>query len=187
MKYRNAFVMVPPLITDSTVMTLANESYSSSVRHMLKWAMTAKGKLKQTHTSLVVLSESAELCGYIGDGILRLREGGVWQYIPDFNWTLVRDGMGPSHLYDRLVPATSTEDNSPELEADKHAILLQTVCRVLDLHMADVSVDVPLTTYGIDSLSAAALSFALRPLFAISQVQLLADISIKDLEARLDV
>ena len=46
--------------------------------------------------------------------------------------------------------------------------------------------DVPLTTYGLDSLTAAALSFELRPLLAISQVQLLADLTIKDLQDRLE-
>ena len=69
---------------------------------------------------------------------------------------------------------------------DPRLQLLQTVCRVLDVKAEEVSVDVPLTTYGLDSLSAAALSFALRPLLAVSQVQLLADVTIKYMQSRLD-
>lgn len=60
----------------------------------------------------------------------------------------------------------------------------QIVCRVLDLKENEVSVDVPLTKYGLDSLSAVALSFALRPIVPITQVQLLADVTIKDIESK---
>ena len=48
----------------------------------------------------------------------------------------------------------------------------------------DASPDVSLTSYGLDSLSTASLSFALRPIVAISQLQLLADLTVKDLLAR---
>ena len=40
----------------------------------------------------------------------------------------------------------------------------------------------PLTSYGLDSLSAAALSHALEPYVTISQLQLLADVTLADLE-----
>ena len=125
------------------------------------------------------------MCEYVGDGLLRLYEGKpVWQCIPNFNWRAVRDNMGSSQLYDHLVP-TQTIEAATSARVDDGKSVMHVVCRVLDLKPEEVSIDVPLTTYGLDSLSAAALSFALRPLFAISQVQLLADLTIKDLQGRL--
>ena len=171
-KYPNAFSIVSPIILDSRIVTLTDDTYNSRVRHMVRWGMTAR-----------------ELCDYIGDGIrkVRARPGSVSQYIPAFDWRAVRENMGPSKLYDHLVPAESAESDREKDEDGKEApSLVQIVCRVLDLKTEDVSLDVPLTAYGLDSLSAASLSYALRPLLAISQIQLLADVTIKDLQARLD-
>ena len=108
----------------------------------------------------------------------------MWQYIPDLDWKTVRENIGPSPMYDHLVPADAVASDEPAV--DKNTSLTQTVCRVLDLNAEEISIDVPLTTYGLDSLSAAALSFALRPLLAVSQVQLLADLTIKDLMTRME-
>ena len=117
---------------------------------------------------------------------MKLRGGdtGGWQYVPDFDWAAVQENMGPSTLYSYLVPSNATLTKT-ETSENPHVSLLQTVCRVLALKAEDVSVEVPLTSYGLDSLSAAALSFALRPLLAVSQVQLLADLAIKDLQDRM--
>lgn len=46
--------------------------------------------------------------------------------------------------------------------------------------------DVPLTSYGLDSISAASMSYALRPILTVSQLQLLADLTLGDLERRLE-
>ena len=125
----------------------------------------------------------AELCDCIGDGLSRLRGGDatrVVQYIPDLDWRAVRDSLGPSKLYDHLLPddASAQKQNSEDAEQS----ISQIVCTALELKEEDISEDVPLTSYGLDSLSAAALSFVLRPLVAVSQVQLLADLSIADLK-----
>lgn len=125
-----------------------------------------------------------DLCEYVGDGIQKLRDGPVWQYIPTFDWRGVRDNMGSSPMYDHLIPdddedfATQSGDGKPSL--------LQIVCRILDIKEEDVTPEVPLTTYGLDSLSAASLSFALRPIVVVSQLQLLADLTVKDLLARVE-
>ena len=49
----------------------------------------------------------------------------------------------------------------------------------------DLSDDVPLTQYGLDSLSASYLSYQLAPVMAISQIQLLADVTLKQLQERM--
>ena len=116
----------------------------------------------------------------------------MWQYVPDFDWRVVRDNMGPSQLYDYLAAQQQQQqqggigDGTQTGGTADRPSLLQIVCKVLDLQEADVSPDVPLTAYGLDSLSAAALSFALRSLLAVSQLQLLADLAISDLQARID-
>ena len=92
--------------------------------------------------------------------------------------------MGPSYLYDHLVPNKEVDSLSDQ-RMDMATSLLEIVCRILGLKAEEISIDVPLTTYGLDSLSAAALSFALRPLLVVSQVQLLVDVTIRDLQARL--
>ena len=56
------------------------------------------------------------------------------------------------------------------------------VCNILNLAPEDLSADVPFTTYGLDSLSAASLSHALTHLVRISQIQLLADVTLRKLE-----
>ena len=91
--------------------------------------------------------------------------------------------MGSSSLYDHLVPDVDVVEDQ---NGDGKPSLVQIVCHTLDIKVEDVSMDVPLTTYGLDSLSAASLSFALRPLVSISQLQLLADLTIKDIQARID-
>ena len=92
--------------------------------------------------------------------------------------------MGSSHLYDHLVP--DADESAMGEDGDGKVSLVQIVCRTLDIKAEDVSEDVPLTSYGLDSLSAASLSFALRPLLSISQLQLLADLTIKDLRAKIE-
>ena len=125
-----------------------------------------------------------DFCEYVGDGIRKLKDGPVWQYVPSFDWRAVRDNMGSSPMYDHLVPSDS--DDIATQDGDGKPSLLQIVCRILDMKEEDVSPDVPLTSYGLDSLSAASLSFALRPVVVVSQLQLLADLTVKDLLERVE-
>ncbi len=123
-----------------------------------------------------------ELCDYLADGIKKLQDGGVSQYIPNLDWTAVRDSLGASRAFEDLVPQDA--DDGREAEETHTVSVAQIVCRVLDLKESEISFNVPLTTYGLDSLSAVALSFALRPILSISQLQLLADMSISDIEKK---
>ncbi|KAI0694299.1 ketoacyl-synt-domain-containing protein [Cerioporus squamosus] len=166
-KYRRALAIVAPIVLDSSLLTASEDSYGSRVRHLINWGLTAR-----------------ELCHYIGDGILKVRDHPVWQYIPGLDWSSVQRDMGPSPLYNHLC-----QDPGPHMESremDKNASLLQIVCEVLNLPPGDVSVDMPLTAYGLDSLSASSLAVALRPLVAMSQLQLLADVSISQIQKRIE-
>lgn len=120
----------------------------------------------------------------IEDGILKLLDGPFWLYIPDFDWRAVRENMGSSTTYEHLV--TEEQYHPQDLStADSSGSIENTICELLDLSPDDLSPDVPLTNYGLDSLSAATLSFALRPYLAITQTQLLADVTLQNLKLRI--
>ncbi len=128
-----------------------------------------------------------EFFTYVEDAIRCVRSRPVWQYVPAFDWALVRENMGPSPLYEDLVPAHSASDLESSAASRAESSPKDVVCKILDVAAEDLSPDVPFTSYGLDSLSAAALSYALRPFLVISQLQLLADVSLREIEARMEV
>ncbi|KAH9942788.1 ketoacyl-synt-domain-containing protein [Amylocystis lapponica] len=166
-KYRRAMTMVSPLILDTgiTVLLTSDSLQHSRLKHLSRWGLT-----------------TSELCDCLEDAIRKLRQSPVWHYIPAFDWSAVRASMGPSAMYDDLVVERDTQDNEVK-KADSS--LKGVVCRVLDIAETDLLPDVPFTTYGLDSLSAASLSYALRPIMTVSQIQLLANLTLNDLESRL--
>ncbi|KAI0749993.1 ketoacyl-synt-domain-containing protein [Daedaleopsis nitida] len=166
-KYSNAFSIVMPLIVDSHIVVSADDVYRRRLRAFLDWGMTAR-----------------EFCWYIGDGLRMLRDGSIGEYVPEFDWRKVSSNMGPSPLYNHLLPVDDTRPVMLHRDSAPPTII-QVVCNVLDIKASDISLEVPLTSYGLDSLSAAALSYSLRPLLSISQLQLLSDITIRDLESRI--
>ncbi|KAI0917633.1 Type I Iterative Polyketide synthase (PKS) [Taiwanofungus camphoratus] len=166
-KYKNAMALVTPGILDTRQFLLQDAFTNQRLRHISSWGMLA-----------------SEFCEYIEDAILKLREGPVWQYIPDFNWRLVQAYTGSYPMYQHLVPDELTEQT--DSQGDASSSLRSTVCRVLDIAPEDLMPDVPLTSYGLDSISAASMSYALRPILTVSQLQLLADLTLGDLERRLE-
>ncbi|KZT66074.1 hypothetical protein DAEQUDRAFT_752280 [Daedalea quercina L-15889] len=169
-KYSTACTVVAPFIVDTGLhvsISTTDIVYWTRFKHLHSWGMTGW-----------------ELCEYIGDAIQKVRSGSAtraWQYIPAFDWSAVQKNLGRSPLYDHLVP--TSEDEGPQ-ESGADASVASIVCRVLDIAQGDLNAEVPLTSYGLDSLSAAALSHALREVVAVSQIQLLADLTVADLEKR---
>ncbi|KAH7904616.1 hypothetical protein BJ138DRAFT_1130883 [Hygrophoropsis aurantiaca] len=169
-KYRNAFSLVAPAITDSAVVTGRADSEQDPARlqHLLSWGFSAR-----------------ELCDCIEDGIMKLVEGPFVLYIPDLDWNQVQKHLGPSQLYNHLVKIPS---ESASLPLDRNGdVLRDIVLQFVDVQPDEFSPDVPLTSYGLDSLSAGRLSIALRPLLVISQLQLLGDLTMGDIRCRVDV
>jgi hypothetical protein len=83
----------------------------------------------------------------------------------------------------------TTKDDSPNAAAEGQDIgeaLQSLILQFVDVAADDFSTEVPLTTYGLDSLSAGRLSFALRPWITLSQMSLLADMSTADLITRVE-
>ncbi|KAI0944350.1 Type I Iterative Polyketide synthase (PKS) [Taiwanofungus camphoratus] len=167
-KYKNAMALVTPGILDTSEFLQQGAFLSARLRHISSWGMLA-----------------SEFCEYIEDGIRKLREGPLWHYIPDFDWRSVHDNTGPYPMYNHLVPNEPT-DKSDEQPGDSSQNLSAIVCKILDIAPEDLMPDVPLTSYGLDSISAASMSYALRPILTVSQLQLLADLTLADLEHRLE-
>ncbi len=116
-----------------------------------------------------------------------LSDGPFGLYTPDFDWDLVQKHLGHSPLYDHLATGSQAADTETiNTDVAPSLKLLDVVLEHLDVPASDFSPGIPLTSYGLDSLSAARLSSALRPFIAITQLQLLADLTFKDLEARIE-
>ena len=180
-KYKNMVSLVTPFIIDSAV-ALQDDALRKRVSHLANWGMSTRGLHTQYLTAPRLINAVADLCEYIGDALLKLRDGPITEYIPDFNFNLVKANIGASTMYAHLV----SEDEPSGLAhgTGQPTSIKNIVCKVLDVDPKDISADVPLTTYGLDSLSAATLSYALAPILRISQIQLLADISLHQLEDR---
>jgi len=118
------------------------------------------------------------------DGLRKLADGAFWQYIPNLDWSLVQKHMGTSRLFSHLVEDAAEEGVSQTAASGR--TMAEVIIELLDLDPSDFDADVPFTGYGLDSLSAARLSLALRPYFAISQLQLLSDVSLNDIQRRID-
>ncbi|KAI0068519.1 ketoacyl-synt-domain-containing protein [Artomyces pyxidatus] len=165
--YDNAFTLVCPAITDVGLILGAtlDSTFSARLKHLTNWGATSR-----------------QLCDYIYDGIRLLRKSRISIYIPAFDWDVLRANMGDSSMYAHLLRGDSPSDTGDAAPLSLNKIVSQ----VLDIAEEDLSPDVPLTSYGLDSLSAASLSYALRPLLAISQLQLLADVNLRQLQSRCD-
>lgn len=124
-----------------------------------------------------------ELCNYLEDGLLKLADAPFHVYVPTVDFNVLADSLGSSHLYDHMVK--KSESSQAAEGEDLHDTLQSLVLQFVDVSLDEFSAEVPLTTYGLDSLSAGRLSFALKPYIFLSQMQLLGDMSLQDLEARI--
>lgn len=125
-----------------------------------------------------------EICDCLKDGLQKLADGPFWQYIPDLDWSLVQKYTGASPLFTHLISVEEQDDKTVPSGEEKSA--KDIIIDLLDVDASEFDPDIPFTSYGLDSLSASRLSFALKQHVTISQLQLLSDISYNDLEARIN-
>ncbi|KZO98150.1 hypothetical protein CALVIDRAFT_526415 [Calocera viscosa TUFC12733] len=167
-KLPNAFTLIVPPILDVGVFARAAQENAAAFAHLKEWGMTCE-----------------QLCDYIGDGIQRLKETGPFTFqVPDLNWLAVEKTMGVSSAFHHLAypPRSDFADGGA---GGEEKTIDDVVCEVLQVPKEDLSQEVPLTRYGLDSLSAARLAAALRPFGAISQLQLLSDLTVSDVKGKL--
>lgn len=111
---------------------------------------------------------------WFDDSMSRFQKGQrIVRYVPDLNWEAMDRTQGVPRLGKHLLPNQAIETAS---DLDDATYMSRIVRNVLDIPEVDFSLNVPLTTYGIDSLSASHISFLLRPYVQVTQIQLLADL-----------
>ncbi|KAJ3744032.1 hypothetical protein DFH05DRAFT_1550591 [Lentinula detonsa] len=164
-KLPNAFAIVCPAILDSVLFETTNE-LNTDVTRWSTWGMTC-----------------SELCHHIRLGLLKMRQQPFYLYVPPWSWDKASAGLGTAclpmfyHLFsDDAANGGSTGKKDASADVIKNIVL-----SFLDVAEDDFSMSTPLTSYGLDSLSAGHLSVALRPYLQIAQMQLLSDITTEDI------
>ncbi|KAF7363153.1 putative polyketide synthase [Mycena venus] len=157
----NGFAFICPGILDSAFI-LSEGGPGSRLKHLIEWSISTD-----------------EMLMWLDDAIVKYQSGGRFQrYLPNLNWEALDRTHGMPKLGVHLVHSSKdvTEvQGGGEVIVAKAARIIQ---NVLNISEEDFDADVPLTFYGIDSLLAGRLSFALRSLVKVTQLQLLADISL---------
>ncbi|GBE89507.1 hypothetical protein SCP_1601690 [Sparassis crispa] len=98
-------------------------------------------------------------------------------------WRKRLDGVGSKMRARSKEVMKISPSPQPSLSPENTRDTLRTVVlQSLDRIPTDFSPDVPFTSYGMDSLGAGRLAFALRPFLVISQMQLLNNLSLSDIE-----
>ncbi|EIN05353.1 polyketide synthase [Punctularia strigosozonata HHB-11173 SS5] len=166
--YRNAFSITAPALLDTSIMSNADGfDPDARLQHWVSWAMSSR-----------------RICECIGDGIRLLADRELWLYVPDIDWYHMQRDFGTSHFYDHMVKVPETAN--PVALEDPSVSLRELVLQFLEVDPQDFTPEVPFTAYGLDSLSAGRMAFALKPYLHVTQVQLLADISFNDLLSHLE-
>ncbi|OCH84204.1 putative polyketide synthase [Obba rivulosa] len=163
----NGFSFVCPGILDSSLM-LASGTDANEIRlaHFIEWSLTAE-----------------DMMLWFDDAMVRYQKGQKFsRYIPNLDWEAMDRTHGMNRLGEHLVPARAITQSTAENDADRMADIVR---NVLSISLDDFSAEVPFTAYGLDSLSASRLSFLLRPILDVTQIQLLADLTLNDLQLKL--
>ncbi|PCH33723.1 hypothetical protein WOLCODRAFT_94052 [Wolfiporia cocos MD-104 SS10] len=166
-KIPNAFSFVCPGIIDSSlVLAGKDEAAAGHMNQFATWGMSA-----------------SDMIAWLEDAISRFQRGQHFRrYLPKLDWDALERTLGMPTIGRHLLSQTSIDRVSSESTEEKMAEIIR---GVLNVPLADFSPDTPLTAYGIDSLSAARLSFLLRPIAEFTQLQLLADVSMNDLQRKI--
>ncbi|KAL0569047.1 Mycolipanoate synthase [Marasmius crinis-equi] len=167
---RNAFTLVAPGVVDTITITNSERLESDPrLTYIISWALSAR-----------------QICAALEDGLHKVKLSmPLWQVIPDLNWGAVSASYGPSSLYAHMNPSQPTDVDTSPIQSLTEEGLVTLVCENLELPREDLDLEVPLTSYGLDSLSAGRLSITLRPYGSLTQVQLLADLSTAGILQRL--
>ncbi|KIJ27676.1 hypothetical protein M422DRAFT_784789 [Sphaerobolus stellatus SS14] len=158
-KLDNGFSFISPGILDSTLMLAGVSVTEKSLDHFTEWSLPAEEMIK-----------------WLEDAIVRFQHGQrIPRYLPGLDWATLDRTHGMPLLGTHLVPSQTIAESQSINKGDAIAAIVKSVLKIPD---EDFSPEIPLTAYGIDSLSASRISFLLKSILEVSQIQLLADISI---------
>ncbi|KAJ7672416.1 hypothetical protein DFH06DRAFT_1363281 [Mycena polygramma] len=154
-RYSNAFSLITPGIEDAGYVdrTITNGAERGLV------SMSA---------------QSLWLC--LEDGLRKLHHERSSRYIPDVDWNYL-DFHFTLPASCRHLIAPSSNPSAHKFQRKNKDAILAPVLDLLEISLEDFDADQPLTTYGLDSISAAKLSSILSPYTSISQISLLGGIS----------
>ncbi|KAK7041958.1 hypothetical protein VNI00_008940 [Paramarasmius palmivorus] len=166
----NGISFICPGILDSSLMlgTGAAEK-NRALRSVIPWSISAE-----------------DMIVWLDDAIQLLLSGQkVSRYVPDLDWDTAERVHGLPRLARHLAAAPETEDPLTSLPDDRFEAVRNIIQKTLKIPREDFQDDIPLTSYGLDSLSASRISVLLRQYLVLTQIQLLADISAKDIFRRM--
>lgn len=111
-------------------------------------------------------------------------------YIPSMNWDNLSRSIGFTSSLSHLQFSQHTQAEIVDITCSPAQQLIDLILTAhIDVPSNEFSSNIPLTSYGLDSLSASQLSFALNQKFClkISQIQLLSNVSTDDLLEMLQI
>ncbi|KAF5355374.1 hypothetical protein D9757_013348 [Collybiopsis confluens] len=169
----NTFTFICPGLLDSSLMLVADRKRDRALKSLRTWSMS-------TEDMIIWLSDA--LSRFVSQGARFSR------YVPDLEWGELDKNHGMPLLGRHLVPSsynpTITIGSGITIgksnEIDEHASIREIIKQTLDISLTDFVDNVPLSSYGLDSLLASRLSFLLRPFVQVSQLQLLAGITLRE-------
>ncbi|KAJ6483679.1 hypothetical protein DFH09DRAFT_949601, partial [Mycena vulgaris] len=161
-QYPNAFSLITPGISDA--------GYLVGLCAVLQLPMFYRTFIG-SHEFKPYQTEKSS-CQY--DGLRKLDDGPFNQYIPDLNWNLIDAQVALPRAYRHLILPEPASAGHPSVEPrNSHERILSRVLDLLEVSTNDFDTSQPLTVYGLDSVSAAAVSSLLQPYASFSQMRLL--------------
>lgn len=155
----NGFSFVCPGILDSALMLSDGiAGHEARLKHLTEWSISAEGNSWGKNDFLKLTSYFSEMLLWLDDAICLYQSGARFQrYIPNVDWEAMDRTLGMTRVGAHLV-----RSRSQEIPVASESVLSQasTIVRsVLNISEDDFDVNMPLTSYGLDSLSASRLSY----------------------------
>ncbi|KAJ3806573.1 hypothetical protein EV368DRAFT_25567, partial [Lentinula lateritia] len=126
-----------------------------------------------------------DLIQWMNDALTQIISGSGGQiYIPSMNWDNLSRSIGFTSSLSHLQFSKHTQAEVVDITCSPAQQLIDLILTAyIDVPSNEFSSNIPLTSYGLDSLSASQLSFSLNQKFGlkISQIQLLSNVSTDDL------
>jgi hypothetical protein len=179
--YRKGFAFVVPPVTDSGWLA-EHHSDSAEYSRLLALGMDCRGEeYRRLPWTLTEYNDYfSDLFTHLGKAFTKLSEGPLREYIPGPDWKFASDLVKLQPMFQHLLPDQEVSHAQIAIP-DASEEIAKLVVAALEIPAEELSPRVPLTSYGLDSLSAAQLAVSLRPFMRVTQVQLLADMSMEDL------
>ncbi|KAJ7505787.1 hypothetical protein B0H11DRAFT_1707695, partial [Mycena galericulata] len=114
---------------------------------------------------------------YLEDGLRKLDDAPFNQYIPDLDWDSLETHLTLPGTCRHLISPIQRRGSDFIASPSMNAILFET----LGVPAEEFSADLPLASYGLDSLGASRLATALQPFIVVTQMQLMGQSSWNDI------